>query len=68
MLIFIEDKSLSNEYRQVIINDEQYAKMTEFIMSLFESREINNQGDRLIEMKESITTYKLPDIRSTYEN
>lgn len=61
VLVFIEIEPQSNQFRQVLLDNEQFKKVTTLFGTLLKTDE---KGLEHYEMKESDEIYNLPDLQS----
>lgn len=62
-LIFLETEPQSNEYHQVMLDQETFKKVTEVMSTLVKEGEIQE-----VNLDLSEETYKLPDLKDIYDN
>ena len=60
LLVFLEDRPQSNEYRQIFLNAEEFKKMSSSIGKVV-GKEPN--GNDTVEFRYSDEIYSLPDLR-----
>ncbi len=63
LLVFIETAPQSNKYRQVMLNPEEFKKMS---FSIGHTVEILPNGDQRTEANFSNDTYDIPDVPQIY--
>lgn len=61
-LIFLETKPQSNEYHQVMLDQETFKKVTEVMSTLVKEGDIQE-----VSLDLSEETYKLPDLQDIYD-
>lgn len=65
VLLFVETASFTNKYRQIYLTEDQYSKMTEYLMSIFPKEQ---KGDKIvIKTTESNEIYDLPDVPPVHQ-
>lgn len=62
-LIFLETEPQSNEYHQVMLDQETFKKITEVMSTLVKDGDIQE-----VNLDLSEETYKLPDLKDIYDN
>ena len=62
-LIFLETEPQSNEYHQVMLDQETFKKVTEVMSTLVKEGDIQQ-----VNLDLSEETYKLPDLQDIYDN
>lgn len=62
-LIFLETEPQSNEYHQVMLDQETFKKVTEVMSTLVKDGEVQE-----VNLDLSEETYKLPDLQDIYDN
>ena len=60
LLVFIEEEPQSNQYRQVILNKEQFKKVSDAVITI--EKEKDEHGMEMVSFKHSEELYELPDL------
>lgn len=65
MLVFIEEEPQSNKYRQVLLNAEQFKKVSDSIIKI--EKQADENGQEIVSFDQSEESYTLPDLKEIHD-